>query len=154
MHDGLTEPLRLDEHSALLLETYRTRSRYLNEKLGCFLGRARLAVLSRDLGSRKACTYSGRCLWGCASEALYTPVVTLRECRSWPNFEYHDGVYVDHFRFDSAGKVRTVVAWGADGQTHEFQAGTLVLAAGTLCSAGIFLESIRRDSGEIFNFGV
>src|SRR5207248_283510 len=27
--------------------------------------------------------------------------------------------------------------------------GALALAAGTLCSAGIFLESIRRDSGRI-----
>ena len=149
VHDGLTEPLSLDEHSALLLATYRARSRYLNEKLGCFLGRARLAVLSRDLGSRKACSYSGRCLWGCASESLYTPSITLRECRTWPNFEYRDGMYVDHFRFGTGGKVQSVVASGPDGRTEEFRAGTLALAAGTLSSAGIFLESIRRDSGEV-----
>jgi len=149
LHDGLMEPLRLDEHSALLLDTYRARSVYLNEKLDSFLGRARLAVLSRDYAGRKACTYSGRCLWGCASDSLYTPAVTLRECRTWPNFEYHAGMYVDHFRFNSGGKVRTVVALGSDGKSHEFPAGTLALAAGTLCSAGIFLESIRRDSGRV-----
>src|SRR4051812_27177849 len=149
VHDGLTEPLALDEHSALLLDTYAARKRRLNERLNFFLGRARLAVLSRDLGDRKACTYSGRCLWGCASDSLYTPAITLRECRTWPNFEYHDGVYVDHFRFDNGGRVRTVVASGDDGQTREFAVGTLAMAAGTLCSAGIFLESIRRDSGEI-----
>jgi len=149
MHDGLTEPLLLDEHSAVMMETYLSRSRYLNEKLDCFLGRARLAVLSRDAGERKACSYTGRCLWGCASEALYTPAITLRECRTWPNFEYHDGLHVDHFRFDTGGQVRTVVAKHADGRTQEFAAGTLALAAGTLCSAGIILESIRKDSGEV-----
>jgi hypothetical protein len=149
MHDGLMDPLQLDDHSALLLKTYAGRKPRLNDKLNFFLGRARLAVLSRDLGGRKACTYSGRCLWGCASESLYTPSVTLRECRTWPTFEYHDNVYVDHFRFDTGGKVRAVVAFGADGTPREFAAGTLALAAGTLCSAGIFLESIRRDSGQI-----
>jgi choline dehydrogenase-like flavoprotein len=150
LHDGLIEPLALDAHSALLLETYEARKRRLNEKLDFFVGRARLAVLSRDLGQRKACTYSGRCLWGCASESLYTPAVTLRECRTWPTFEYHDGLYVDHFRFDSAGRVRTVAAVDARGETHEFAAGALALAAGTLCSAAIFLESIRRDSGKVY----
>jgi hypothetical protein len=79
---------------------------------------------------------------------LYTPAVTLRECRTWPNFEYHDGLYVEHFRFDSANTVRSVVASDSAGQSHEFPVGRLVLAAGTLCSAGIFLESIRRDSGK------
>ena len=149
IHDGLTAPLMLDEHSAELIETYQSRRRSLNEKLGCYIGRARLAVLSRDAGDRKACSYSGRCLWGCPSESLYTPSITLRECRTWPTFEYHDGVHVDHFRFDHSGTVRSVIATGADGGTHEFPVGTLALAAGTLCSTGIFLESIRKDSGEI-----
>lgn len=149
VHDALMEPLALDEHSARLLDTYRARSGYVNEELDFFMGRARLAVLSRALGSRKPCTYSGRCLWGCASDSLYTPAVTLRECHAMPNFEYHDGIYVDHFRFDTGGTVRSVVAMQAGGGTQEFPVGTLALAAGALGSAGVFLESIRRDSGEI-----
>lgn len=153
MHDGLVEPLDLDEHSAVLLDAYRSRKPYLNEILHCFLGRARLAVLSQDLGARKACTYSGRCLWGCSSGSFYTPAITLEECRTWPTFEYHDGVFVDHFRFDTGGRVRTVVALRPDGRAHEFPVGILVLAAGTLCSAGIFLESVRKDSGEILRLG-
>jgi choline dehydrogenase-like flavoprotein len=48
---------------------------------------------------------------------------------------------------DSTGMVRSVTAYSTDGRTHEFAAGSLVLAAGTLCSARIFLESIYRDSG-------
>ena len=34
------------------------------------------------------------------------------------------------------------------GEAQEVAVGRLVMAAGTLCSAGIFLESIRRDSGK------
>jgi hypothetical protein len=57
-------------------------------------------------------------------------------------------LYVDHFRMDGTSKVKSVVAHSADGQTHEFEANSLVLAAGPLCSAKIFLESIYRSSGK------
>jgi choline dehydrogenase-like flavoprotein len=149
LHDAIMDPLALDEHSARLLDTYRSRSTYINGKLHSFLGRARLATITRDYAGRKACDYSGRCLWGCPTDSLYTPAVTLRECRTWPTFEYRDGLYVDHFRFDSANRIRSVVALDARGESQEFAVSQLVLAAGTLCSAGIFLESIRRDSGQI-----
>lgn len=49
-HDGLMEPLDLDEHSAVLLDSYRRRRSLLNGKLHCLMGRARVAVLSRDRG--------------------------------------------------------------------------------------------------------
>jgi choline dehydrogenase-like flavoprotein len=56
---------------------------------------------------------------------------------------------VDHFRLNSAGRVTGVVVSHADGKTQEFAASSLVLAAGTLNSAKIFLESICRDSGKV-----
>jgi choline dehydrogenase-like flavoprotein len=148
LHDGLQQPLELDAHSTALLDSYRRRREHLKQKLGCLMGRARVAVLSRDLNGRKACDYSGRCLWGCPSKAFYTPSITLAECRTFPNFEYLPGVYVDHFRVDSGGKVRSVVAAGPEGEQREFPAESLVMAAGTLSSAKIFLESVYRDSGK------
>jgi choline dehydrogenase-like flavoprotein len=145
VHDGLMEPLDLDEHSAVLLDTYRRRRKLFHEKFACLIGRARVAALSRDLGNRKGCTYSGRCLWGCPSQAFYTPSLTIAECRKYPEFQYVSGVHVDHFRTNGAGRVCSVVGYGTNGQTQEFAAGSLVLAAGTLCSAKIFLESFHRD---------
>ena len=146
-HDGLLEPLRLDEHSALLLESYQRRRGALNRDFGCLMGRARVAVLSRPQGSRQACSYSGRCLWGCPTQAFYTPSLTLAECRTYPTFQYCAGSYVDHFRLDGAGRIRSVVLSSADGKTREAPASSLVLAAGALCSARIYLESIFRESG-------
>jgi choline dehydrogenase-like flavoprotein len=148
LHGGLMEPLELDEHSAVLLNTYKRHRSYLNEKLGCLIGRARVATLSRDLGDRKQCSYLGRCLWGCPTQAFYTPSITLAQCRTYPEFQYVSGLYVDHFRMDTVGRVRSVVALSSDGQAREFAADSLVLAAGTLCSAKIFLESIYRESGK------
>src|SRR5205823_14566095 len=77
VHDGLLEPLDLDDHSAALLRAYARRKSHLNSRLRCFVGRSRSAALSRDLNGRKKCDYSGRCLWGCPSNSLYTPSVTL-----------------------------------------------------------------------------
>jgi choline dehydrogenase-like flavoprotein len=148
-HDGLMEPLDLDEHSRLLLSSYAKQRESLNRRR-CYLGRSRVAALSRDLGERKRCSYSGRCLWGCPQGSLYTPSLTLAQCRAHPAFEYLSGCYASHFRFDTGGRIRTlVVRRGDTGAMEEIGAGTLVLAAGALSSAQILLESIRRDSGEI-----
>ncbi len=150
LHEHLLEPLKLDEHSARLLADYERHRSYLNRRLNAFMGRARLAVLSRDLDGRRACSYSGRCLWGCPSGALYTPSLTLEACRRHPGFEYLGGVYVTHFRFTSGNRVRHVVARPLGGGAEiEIETPVLALAAGTLCSARIFLESIWRDSGEL-----
>lgn len=150
LHEHLLEPLKLDEHSACLLAAYERRRTHLNERLGAYMGRARVAVLSRDLDSRRACSYTGRCLWGCPSGALYTPSLTLEVCRRHPNFEYLSGVQVTHFRFTSGNRVTHVVARPLSGGPEiEIETPALALAAGTLCSAKIFLDSIWRDSGQI-----
>jgi choline dehydrogenase-like flavoprotein len=151
LHGGLQPPLEPDEHSAELLAAYGRNRERLNGPLGCLMGRARVAVLSRDLDGRKACSYSGRCLWGCPRQSLYTPSITLARCRAFSHFQYLSGLYADHFRMDGSAKVRAVFARRADGKMEEIPADTLVLAAGTLGSAKIFLESIHRDSGQILS---
>jgi choline dehydrogenase-like flavoprotein len=148
VHGGLQEPLNPDAHSVDLLAAYSRRREYLNRELGCLMGRSRVAALSRDLDGRQACNYSGRCLWGCPRQALYTPSITLEKCRTFPNFRYLGGFYADHFRMDSSGRVQSLVARSVDGKHEEIPAGTLVLSAGTLGSAKIFLESIQRDTGK------
>src|SRR6185295_12750792 len=81
VHDDLLPPLRLDQHSEKLLDRYaRVRDRLNGD--GAYLGRTRVATLSTALGSRQACDYLGRCLWGCPRNALYTPSQTLRECQT------------------------------------------------------------------------
>jgi choline dehydrogenase-like flavoprotein len=147
VHDGLQPPLELDAHAARLMHSYERRRTALQGKLHCRMGRARVAVLSRDLGARKACNYLGRCLWGCPSQSLYTPSITINECRAYPKFQYLSGMYVDHLRTGASGRIQKVVAKTANGQTEEFPVDSVVLAAGTLGSAKIFLESMYRESG-------
>jgi choline dehydrogenase-like flavoprotein len=148
-HDNLLPGLRLDAHSERLLEAYLRRRDVLIQQFGCYMGRTRVATLSRDLGSRKACDYSGRCLWGCPTESLYTPSQTLEECIAHPGFRYVPGFEVRHFRLDSGGRVASVIARPIEGgQEEEFPVGTLVLAAGTLCSSAIMLRSVLLETSE------
>lgn len=150
VHDGLQEPLRLDEHSALLLNRYASKREYLQQELGCHVGRARQAVLSRDMGERKACRYSGRCIWGCPTDSIYLPSLTLDECMRSAHFTYHGGYYATHFLCGDDGRVSTVYARPLDGgEAREFPIDTLVLACGALGTSKLYLESVYRQTGEV-----
>lgn len=149
-HGHLLPPLDLDEHSALLQASYQEKKELIQKKFGCYLGRSRLAVLSRDLKERKACDYSGRCLWGCPSASLYTPSLTLAECLAFANFTYVPNMLVSHFKYSAANSVEAVAALDlAAGKTREFPVRKLVLAAGTLSTAKIFLNSIQQRTGQV-----
>jgi choline dehydrogenase-like flavoprotein len=148
LHKHLLEPLRLDRQSSVLLEAYQRHKPYLNRELHCYLGRSRVATLTHDLNGRKACSYTGRCLWGCPSDAFYTPSITLRECLSFNNFTYLSNVYVRYFKVNRHGCIESMVVESlSSDKREEIRADTFVLAAGTLSSAKILLESIRRENG-------
>lgn len=148
-HEHLLEPITLDRHSARLVQRYERVRRSLNEDLSCWLGRTRVATLTRPREGREACTYLGRCLWGCPRGAFYTPAITLAECMKHPRFAYLGGLYVTRFIADRTGRVSHVVARDREGSLHEFAVDALALAAGTLCSARIFLESVFQHTGEV-----
>ncbi len=138
-----------DEHTRLLLDRYGRKRRRLQQGLRFHLGRSRVAVLSRDLHGRKACDYLGRCLWGCPRESLYAPGMTLRQLRGHPRFRYLPGLWVEHFT-STAGKVSGVVARPVDGgDPVPLAADHYVLAAGTLCSSRILLDSLYQATGQV-----
>jgi choline dehydrogenase-like flavoprotein len=145
VHRHLLPPLELDEHSRRLLDAYQRRKSTLNAELGVWVGRSRLATLSREHQGRAACDSTGRCLWGCPSDSLYTPSIGLRQLEESQDFRYLDGLCVTHFEIEEAGRVGAVHARRVDGGASErIPVRTLVLGAGTLSTARIYLESLRR----------
>jgi choline dehydrogenase-like flavoprotein len=148
LHENLRSPLELDEHSRLLLDTYGRKREEL-ASLGVTLGRSRIAVLTEDHFPRKACARLGRCLFGCPVDALYTPLATLRRCFELPGFAYRGGRFVSCLRLDSSRRIGAVVTKRlADSVEEEFAGDAFVLAAGTLSSARIFLETWKQEKGE------
>ncbi|MCP5105412.1 MAG: hypothetical protein GY950_18630, partial [bacterium] len=105
LHKNLLPPLDMDEHTQLLVDRYKEKGKRLNEKFGVYLGRNRSAVLSKDKDDRKACDYSGRCIWGCPSGSLYVPSLTLKQCLDFPNFTYIPHRLVTHFKYDAQSRV-------------------------------------------------
>lgn len=149
-HENLMEPFSLDQHSMMLLSKYNQKKRFLNEKLGFYMGHSRVATLSCDKEGRKACTYCRRCLWGCPVGALYTPSLTLEECKGYSNFKYLPGMFVNHFNYDSQNNITSVVAESLkDSKIHVIPLDKLVLGAGTLSSSKIFMDSVFRKTGEV-----
>jgi choline dehydrogenase-like flavoprotein len=152
--EGYLEPLRLDAHAERLLERYTARRAHLNRHLKFYLGRSRVATLSHDHQGREGCDYLGRCLWGCPRKSIYAPSATLDELRTRAGFRYLPGFLVEHFSYESNGRVTAVEATSLeDGRRHTFSADRYVLAAGTLCTSKIVLDSIYRDTGRVERLG-
>lgn len=152
LHGNLLEPIRFDAHSQHLVNRYQKDREKLIRKHGIYLGRSRVSVLSCDKDGRKACDYSGRCIWSCPSYSLYVPSLTLEECRRFDNFTYIPNCFVSHFKSDKANRITHVAAVDiTDGKKEpkEYPVETLVLAAGTLCSSKIYLDSLYRQTGEV-----
>lgn len=148
LHRNLLPPPPLDEHARLLLEHYSARRTDLNRR-GVQLGRARSAVLSQDALERRGCGLLGRCWEGCPTDSVWTPSVTLRALRGRPRFEYRRGLRAKWFRVDVARQVQSLVVERTDGSgDEEIPVERLALAAGTLETSRIVLESHRRATGE------
>jgi choline dehydrogenase-like flavoprotein len=149
-HANLLAPLRLDLNSQLILDRYQKSKTQINEELNSYLGRSRVTTLSVSSGDREACSYSGRCLWGCPTKAFYTPSLTLQECKQYPHFEYHADRYVTHFSFNGQNRLECIYASGiSDLKEYRYKADYYVLAAGALSSSKIFMDSIYRATGEV-----
>lgn len=144
VHENLQPPHPLDEHSARLLARYARRRGRIN-RLGCWVGRTRVAALSRPLGDRPACTRLGRCLWGCPTRAFYTPALTLEACRRYPGFRYEPGIRV--LRYETEGRrVMAIEGRRTSGEPVRLPVDHLVLAAGALSSAEIHLRSLHSGA--------
>ena len=149
-HEGLLPALPLDLHGATLLRSYQAKSARIQARDRVRLGYARVATLSRALGGRPACHACGRCLWGCPSDAFYTPSLTLRACLRDARFTYRAGWLATHLRLDAGGRASHVVARALDGQREEsLPASAVVLAAGALGTSRLVLESLARTGERV-----
>jgi len=147
LHAHLLPPLRLDAHSAHLVARYRAHAGALNAA-GVWLGRSRIATLTEERDGRRPCTYLGRCLWGCPHDALYTPSVTLARLLGHPRFRYVPDAPVTHFTYDADRRITDVAVRGRPEVPEARAPDGVVLAAGTLASARIYLASRWHGAGE------
>jgi choline dehydrogenase-like flavoprotein len=138
----LQPPLELDSNGESILERYERRRGDLN-RLGLYLGRGRLAVLSRDLGSRRAQTYRDLDFYADQERSVFRPAFAVEELMRFPNFTYLRPYLVERFR-ETPEQVELTALHVESGRRERFTARRAILAAGTLGTARIVLRSLDR----------
>ena len=88
----LQNPIQLHPNAEYLLSQYSS-SRRRNQILT--LGRARNAVITEDLGRRRACTLTNRCFWGCPQGSIYSADQEIADLQLQENFDYLPGAFVE-----------------------------------------------------------
>lgn len=148
--EHLLEPVELDEHGEYLKASYERQRDKFWAKDRAVIGRSLTAVLTKDKDGRGACNRSGRCLWGCPRHSLYTPSVTLEKLKKHERFNYLDGLLAEWLEIGSDGRANSLSARRiATGERETIAGDRFVLAAGTLNSSRIFLDTWRRWKGEV-----
>lgn len=134
--------LELDTSAELILGRYE-RCRARMHRHGFFLGRARLAVCTREHRGRGPYGYGDMDYWADFRRAVYRAQWTLEELLAMPGFAYLPRRLVRRFREIPDGV--EVEAHDVDRGVTEYHRGrALVLAAGTVATAWIVLRSLER----------
>lgn len=133
---NLQPPVDLDANARSTMEAYARHRATLNA-LGVHLGRSYLAVLTRDLGERRANPYFDLDFYHDHGQSVYRPAITIRHLEKRENFTYTAGVMVQGFEEPTPGSVTVFGRDMAGGAASEYRARTLLLCAGSVNSARI-----------------
>jgi len=135
----LQPSLQIDGNARALLRRYAARRAALNRR-GLFLGRPRVAVLTREHDGRPAYRYEGREFFEPDNPSVYNPAYTLRELAGRGEIRYERGWLVERF-LEQDEQVLVVARDSTRGTPRTFACRRLILAAGALNTAKIVLRS-------------
>jgi choline dehydrogenase-like flavoprotein len=138
---GLQPPLELSAVGREMLDRYTRRAGDFNRK-GVYLGRPRLAVLSRDHGGRTACAYENLEFFRPRMPAVFTPAFTLEDIVRRGTIEYRPGYLVETYR-ECKDAVEVCARPLEGGEARIFRARKLILCLGALNTARLVLHANR-----------
>jgi hypothetical protein len=141
--DNHQPPLELDSASEDIWEHYCAHRESFRRR-GLSLGRTPLAVLSRDLGDRRANPYFDMDFWSDSRKSVFRPRYLVEALEQRPGFTLERGQLV--LRFEDGGDVGVKVHSRAleGGEKRTFHARRVLLCAGAIGSARIALHSLGR----------
>lgn len=137
--NNIQPPTRLENSMELICSRYSKHAGSLHRK-GFFVGRTALALLTEDLGARKATQYYDMDFWTNAGKSAYRPDVTIDVLKQNPYFIYYDKCLVIRFSETTNG-IRVVVRRVDTDQEEIYVCKKLILAAGTLGTARVVIRS-------------
>jgi hypothetical protein len=134
----LQPPARLDENADRILKKYRANKRAL-EEIDVF--QPPLALLTRDLGDRKATAYRDMDYWDDFGRSVYRPRYTIEDLEKRENFTYiPDSIVRRIYPEDGGVRIEARTLHGAEPVVY--RARKVILAAGVPNSIRIILNSL------------
>jgi choline dehydrogenase-like flavoprotein len=136
---GLMQPLRPSQRAAEILKGYQEHKAHFARR-GITIGRSRLAVLTVPHNGRTPYQYDNLDFYHACNPAVYNPVFTLDELVRRNKVTLATGYLV--MRYEEREDSVEVTAWNLrTGEQEKVRGKNLILAAGTLGSTKIVLES-------------
>jgi choline dehydrogenase-like flavoprotein len=145
--EGLQPPVDLPSIGRTLLGRYAAKRDVLNRK-GLYVGRPRLAVLTQDHDGRHRYRYEALEFFRPNDRAVYNPSYTLDEMIQRHEIRYQPQVMVERFS-EHDGVVHVHARDARSGEPRDFQCRRLILAAGTLNTTRIVLQSGSDVASEL-----
>ncbi|MDB6019660.1 MAG: choline dehydrogenase-like flavoprotein [Pedosphaera sp.] len=135
------EPGRLELNSQLrAIWGSLERNKATLTRQGIHYGAARVAIRAQVSKERPGCNYCGMCMYGCPYGYIYNSATTVKELQKHERFTYQPDVVVTSCSETREG----VTIFARDrktGQEMKFEAERLYLAAGTIPTTKLLLES-------------
>lgn len=135
----LMDSIEMDSTGKNLYQNYQRKKSSLN-KNGFFMGRPSLALLTQNMGKRKAYQYKDLDFYCNQDKSAYRPAFTVEDLKQQSNFSYHGRLVV--LKFTEGDNRITVECKRQDtNETVVFECRKLVIAASCLSTARIVLRS-------------
>ena len=110
-------------------------------------GHSRLAVAEQNQHGF-GCAACRMCMYGCPLGLIYNSADTLRILRAHPNFNYRQDLLVKTFR-EVADQVEVKAQYLSSGADVQFAGSRLFVAAGTIASTRLVLESLDATNASV-----
>lgn len=137
----------LDINHSLIYKTYNKAKDKLRKK-GFVIGRAPLAVITKDKDGRKGYGYQDMDFYSDNDQSAYRPWITVNKLKKTKNFTYIGQHLAVRFK-EKNDYVEVECINIGDNTTSLFRAKKLVLAPGVLGSARIVLRSLGKKNDRL-----
>lgn len=140
-HPALQPALTPDHHAAAALRAYEARRAWFDTRK-IAVAQPLSAVLTQDLGNRRATVYNDMDYWTDPRKSVYRPQYTIEDIERAPNCRYVGDRVVN--RIEEHDDEVVVYAHGRSSVTtlETYSAKSVVVAAGAVNSARILLRSL------------
>lgn len=137
---GFQASPRMDRNHSQIYKKYLSRQPYFNKR-GVFIGRTPLALITEDMGNRKAYKYRDMDFYSDQDLSAWRPYITVNELKKRSNFEYIGDNLVTSFSERSDHIVVRCLNIKT-GKKVNYHCRKLMLSSGALGTARIVLRSL------------